>query len=557
MPISRVNEREYELNSKAENDVSPCHTQRIGQGRSYLNRRRVFEMGAALTVNELLTRRRTAFSAPSILTAEGQRPQAHWGVMTSEIKSGTAVVWSRSDRPSEMIVKWSLDPDFNVSQTLPAVPALPETDFTGRVLLTQLPSGRRIFYIVYFESLLHTGVRSLPLFGEFSTPPQSKLAPVRIAWSGDSFGQGYGINPQIGGVQLYNRMREAAPDLFIHCGDRIYADQPLKSMKGGGKGRRWFNLTTPEVMKVAQNLDDFRGYYRYGLLDEPTRRFAQVTSQLFLWDDHEVKNDWWPGRILKDRRYQERSCDVLADRSRQAFFDYSPLPHTWMKHKRIYRSVSYGPNIDLFALDGRSSRGSNDREAHALTQYQRNAQYLGPQQLRWLKNSLLRSHARWKVIACPQPIGIIIGSQRTDYDGFASPSREPRGRELELVELLSFIKREQIHNVVWIAADVHYAASHYFHPSRASFQDFNPFWEFIAGPINAATLRPHRIDQTFGAERVFLSVPERRSGGGRSPLDGEQYFGMIDVLSGGDALKVSICDLNGACLYSERLDAKD
>jgi alkaline phosphatase D len=526
------------------------------RSRSLPRRRTLLQSALSLSYIGLTAHAGFSGGVPYLVTNESQRPQSLWGTMVSEVTAQGAIVWSRVDRPSQMIVKWSLDPDLKVSETLSAVIALPQNDLTARVLLKRLPPGRRIFYVVYFESLMHENARSLPLYGEFSTPPNDSYSTVRIAWSGDSFGQGYGINPQFGGVKIYDRIRESGADIFIHCGDRIYADQPLKEMKGGGRGRRWFNLITPEVTKVAETLDEFRGYYRYGLLDHPTKRLAQTMSQLFLWDDHEVKNDWWPGRILKDRRYKERSCDVLATRSRKAFFEYTPLPPSWMRHQRIYRKVSYGPNVEIFALDGRSARGPNDREAHFLNTYERRAQFLGPEQLEWLKGALRASKSRWKVIACPQPLGVVIGSGGLDFDGIASSEREPKGRELELKNLLQFIKREHITDVVWVTADVHYAAAHHFHPSRAVFNDFTPFWEFIAGPLNAATLRANRLDKTFGPERVYLSVPEKRKGGGKSPLDGEQHYGVIEVGPQGATLEVSLFNLEGQKLYSKRLHAR-
>ena len=214
--------------------------------------RRLLLQGAlGLPYLGLTTRESLARGLPHLITNESQRPLALWGSMVSEVTQKGAIIWSRVDRPSQMVVKWSLDPDFKVSETLPAVSALPQNDLTARVLIRKLPPGRRVFYLIYFESFLHENARSLPIYGEFSTPPNDLYSRVRIAWSGDSFGQGYGINPQFGGVKIYDRIRESGADLFVHCGDRIYADQPLKEMKGGGRGRRWFNLLTPEVTKVA------------------------------------------------------------------------------------------------------------------------------------------------------------------------------------------------------------------------------------------------------------------------------------------------------------------
>jgi alkaline phosphatase D len=50
-------------------------------------------------------------------------------------------------------------------------------------------------------------------------------------------GQGWGINPDFGGMKIYKAMRQTQPDFFIHCGDNIYADgsmfrAPLMKARG-------------------------------------------------------------------------------------------------------------------------------------------------------------------------------------------------------------------------------------------------------------------------------------------------------------------------------------
>jgi alkaline phosphatase D len=57
-------------------------------------------------------------------------------------------------------------------------------------------------------------------------------------------------------------------------------------------------------------------------------------------------------------------------------------------------------------------------------------------------------------------------------------------------------------------ADVHYAAAHYNDPAKAQFTDFHPFWEFVAGPLNAGTGGPGEMDDTFGPQIKFVSVPK-------------------------------------------------
>ena len=48
----------------------------------------------------------------------------------------------------------------------------------------------------------------------------------------------------------------------------------------------------------------------------------------------------------------------------------------------------------------------------------------------------------------------------------------PLGREIEVSRLLSEIKRAGIKNVVWLTADVHYTAAHFYDPAKAKFSDF-------------------------------------------------------------------------------------
>jgi len=35
------------------------------------------------------------------------------------------------------------------------------------------------------------------------------------------------------------------------------------------------------------------------------------------------------------------------------------------------------------------------------------------------------------------------------------------------------------------------------------FQDFEPFWEFISGPLHAGTWPPQQLDNTFGPRAVY------------------------------------------------------
>jgi alkaline phosphatase D len=172
--------------------------------------------------------------------------------------------------------------------------------------------------------------------------------------------------------------------------------------------------------------------------------------------------------------------------------------------------------------------------------------------MRWLKQKLLSCRSTWKVICSDMPIGLIVRDGEDRFENGANGNGPPLGRELELAELLRFIKHNRIRNVVWLTADVHYAASHYYDPSRAVFQDFDPFWEFVSGPLHAGTFGPNELDNTFGPVVKFCSVPKELKPN-RPPSEGRQFFGQVKIDGQSQVMTVSHFNVAGERLWSTEL----
>ena len=484
-----------------------------------------------------------AAAGPALLRPEHERPEASFGAMVGDVSGGEAVIWSRADRPARMVVEYGTNEALRDPQRIVGPAALEVSDFTARALLTGLPPGQRIFYQVLFQDLRDASAWSRPVRGSFKTPPAVRR-DVSFAWSADTAGQGFGIDRSRGGFKLYQTMLDAAPDFFVHCGDVIYADNPLVPELTLDDGSIWRNLVTPAKAKVAETLDEFRGNYQYNLLDDNLRRLAAEVPQVFLWDDHEVVNHWDTTQLLDDARYTEKSVALLAARGRRAFLEYCPLRSS-ADGERICRSLPYGPSLELFVVDLRSHRGPNGPRPEPPL--------WGPEQLEWLKRALRASAATWKVIVHGMPLGLLIPDVYDDpkrgFESIAAGDGPPAGREREVADLLAFLKRERVRNVVWITGDVHYAAAHHYDPRRARFADFDPFWEFVAGPIHAGTFGPNALDDSFGPEVRFLSIPEGMKPK-RPPSEGLQFFGMARVDGRSEALTVSLHDLTGRPLFS-------
>jgi alkaline phosphatase D len=496
---------------------------------------------------------RTAFGqAPAIVISDAARPSSAFGATAGDVDGDRAILWSRTDRPARFVVEYATTESFTNPSRIVGPAALEVTDFTARVDLSGLRAGQRIFYRARFQSLEDLGVWSEPIAGSFTTPA-ARTAPrdVTVAWTADTVGQGWGIDADMGGMRLYDAMRQVGADVFIHTGDTIYADSPLQPEVKLDDGRIWRNLVTPEKSKVAETLAEFRGNYRYNLLDEHVRRFNASLSQFVIWDDHEVLNNWYPTEVLpSDGPHTERAVALLAARARRAFQEYTPMRFDMADPERIYRACRFGPLVDIIGFDMRSYRGDNSTNRQADVSDA--SAIFGAPQIDWLKRRLAASTAAWKIIASDMPIGLVV-SDGSAFDAVANrEDGPPLGRELELAGLLRFIRDRGIRNVVFVTGDVHYCAAHLYDPARAKFTEFHPFWEFVAGPAHAGTFGPAALDGTFGPQVKFMGIPSGMKPN-RPPSEGFQFFGTLRVDAKTEALTATLRNAAGATLYTVEL----
>src|SRR5215813_7535082 len=133
-----------------------------------------------LTRRQLLVRSASTFAlaglgslAKPYLSSAADRPQIACGIQSGDVDAGSAVVWSRADRPARMRVEYSAVESFATILGEASRDALPETDFTAKLLLDNLPAGQRIFYRVRFEDVA-TGIAGESRVGHFRTPARER-----------------------------------------------------------------------------------------------------------------------------------------------------------------------------------------------------------------------------------------------------------------------------------------------------------------------------------------------------------------------------------------------
>ena len=182
--------------------------------------------------------------------------------------------------------------------------------------------------------------------------------------------------------------------------------------------------------------------------------------------------------------------------------------------------------MELFILDTRQYRSSNaEPDGPGKTM-------LGSAQRDWLLGGLARSTASWKLIATSVPLSNPKGGT-TLVPGNDSWARavDGTGFEAELRAIVQTILDRKIRNVVWLAADVHYAQANAYDPSGDGVQDFH---EFICGPLSAITGRPIPPNPAFRPTTLY-------SEGGFS------NFGLVTV--NGASLRLQIIDEAGVVRF--------
>jgi alkaline phosphatase D len=164
------------------------------------------------------------------------------------------------------------------------------------------------------------------------------------------------------------------------------------------------------------------------------------------------------------------------------------------------------------------------------------------------------------VIAADMPLSLVViydVDRKWGIEAIAQgDDGAPRGRELEIADILSFIKHAGVGNTLWLTADVHYTAAHYYDPNKAAFQDFEPFWEFVSGPIHAGTFGPNQLDATFGPQVVFVKAPSGEQGQNLPPSEGMQFFGTIAIDGESEVMTVTLKDVDDRALWSTQIEPK-
>lgn len=445
------------------------------------------------------------------------------GITVGDVTSHGALLWVRTEGPAFVQVEWAppsvWDSAAKMASAVVSVARTarmatgPETDFTVTIPLEgAVPATRYRYHVLVGRP----GDGASPIDaalaakGEFTTlPDERSSAPLVFAWSGDLGGQ---QRCRVGadGYPIFDLMRRQHLDFFLFLGDTIYSDDVCPSPPN-----------EPGADFKATTLDQYRARHRYQRGAESLRRFLETVPVYVIWDDHDVRNNF------------SGPFDDQMPVGRQALREYWPIASPASDPNRMYRSVRYGADLELFILDTRQYRSRNaDQDGPAKTM-------LGVAQMQWLLDGLTHSTATWKVIATSVPLSVPKGGGASvpGYDGWAG-GPDGTGFERERQRIVDAILGQKLKNVVFIGGDLHWVQANAYDPDQDGIIDFH---EFIAGPLSA---RPGRLTVASEALHPTRLINE----------DGYYNFGLARITM--TSFELTVVDDAGKTRFSHRLTAR-
>jgi alkaline phosphatase D len=323
-------------------------------------------------------------------------------VQSGEVMASSAIVMTRCNSEEDSIARITYKIRGSSSSISFTKQAYEANDYTAKFGLSGLTSNTIYDYSVTCTANIDSDITSSRAASFKTLPAATDEVELSFVWAADLAGQGWGRNPNLsittvggknvtGGYLVFEVMSDLNPDFAVFQGDMIYADnairpnQTIPASVGGG-----LYINNPSKDFVAVTLEEFRDNWKYNFGDEKMQSFLAKTPVYVQWDDHEVTNNWYPTEIYTGPLYPNGTAvDSMYENSLQAFYEFNPINEN---NTVIYRSQRFGKHLEIFFVDLRTFRDPNPRNSDTTL-----AAMMGPTQLAWLKDRLLRSTATHKV----------------------------------------------------------------------------------------------------------------------------------------------------------------
>jgi len=357
----------------------------------------------------------------------------------------TRLIFDEMSTPDESIaVNWFVS-DLETNEIIQSgvAPAISELAFSVHVDISGLESNRWYGYhfsVAGFVSV-NGRARTMPLMTD-------SVESLHLAYAScQRYEDGFYV--------AYKDMVKQPLDLICFVGDYIYEYASRKdSLRGTG-------------LKKVKSLDEYRARYELYKKDQNLQAAHAYCPWLIVWDDHEVKNNYY--YLKSDKGYND--FIELKAAAYQAFYEHMPLsPKSLLEgvkglkkgRLQIYQSIEFGRLAKIYLLDNRQYRdaplctvraGSSLINVCDSLSADSNSM-LGQEQESWLEKSLKNSKSlhSWHLLVqqtrfSPSNYRAGLGNKSSSdtWDGY------PLARQ-RLVDILS---ENVVGRAVLIGGDIH------------------------------------------------------------------------------------------------------
>ncbi len=423
------------------------------------------------------------------------------GVASGDPGQDSVVLWTRvpqagRDLPGEdvsVVVELASQRDFYASSLVLQVEVLARfvDGYCLNFLAEGLQAGTTYYYRFYNDRFTSQRGRTRTLPQDAQQAAQLKFAVCSCQ------------NFTAGLYNVYDAMLKDDVDFAVHLGDFIYED--------GGANIRvdYINQGMP-----VHTLEHYRQKYALYLSDRSLQRVRAWFPWFYMWDDHEVDDNYSGVEFGLLRKAQK----AAAYQAYQEFIPMRSRLERWPNeqvHLQMFRAVSIPGLAEFVMTDLRqyrspnicvSTHGAKVCDAHSGPE----RTTLGTYQKKWLKRTLAESTNPWKfvfneVMFMPVQIwkmpGIFAREAGLLADRFMNLDAWD-GFPAEREELLEFYWQEKIKNIVYFTGDIHN-----FFAGRCHLDTKDVRSPLVAREIVTASISSAGLKEIAGKDLNFMVEP--------------------------------------------------
>jgi alkaline phosphatase D len=369
------------------------------------------------------------------------------GILSGSPLPTAVVLWTRVkaglDETVDLTAELSRTADFATVVATHTAKAVPERDHCVHIDATGLEPGTWYFY------RFRAG-------GTTSPVGRTRTAPARDAAVESAHVAFFSCQRWTHGWFTSHRhlAEQRDLDLVISLGDYVYNDSHADGITVEGRLD-----PTPE----AVDRQTFRGKYELYRSDPDLQAMHAAAPLVCIPDNHDGRDGPW-----EDAEFQRGAMST--------FFERMPVRRNEQDPERTYGSFAWGRLFELWMLDLRQYRTRIEGDDMVDTAvddspWDPTRTTLGPEQKRWLKDTIVASQAAWRIIGSSM---MFTPSRIADEDDVATRAQDPDrplnagkyinvsqwdGYQAERRELLQHLHDHGITDTIVVSGDMHWFAA--------------------------------------------------------------------------------------------------